>query len=157
MSASIEVLGIDALSGRVQLWPREIDDAVADEIRDIVEPMASNMRRRAAAVGGACSIVGPTVAVSTTSAGMAVTVGRSGLAADLVKGAEYGGGRRGKRAYVTRSRNGRGYIVRRRTTRQFHPFLGNRGYFFWPTARTDLKGINHRVAALIGEVANGER
>jgi hypothetical protein len=157
MSASIEVLGLDPLTRRVSLWPREIDDAVADEIRDIVEPMATHMKSRASAVGGACRIVGPTVAVSTTSTGMAVTVGLSGLAAVLSKGAEYGGRRRGKRSYVTRSRKGHGYLVRRRTTQQFKPFLGTRGYFFWPTARTDLKGINQRVGALLREVADGTR
>lgn len=155
MSASIEILGLDPLTNRVKLWPKQIDDAVAAEIRDIVEPMAGNMRRQAAAVGGSCRVVGPTVSVSTTTTGMAVTVGQGGLAAVLVKGAEYGGRRRGKRGYVTRSRSGHGYLVRRRTTQQFKPFLGNRGYFFWPTARTDLKGINQRVGALLSEVANG--
>lgn len=157
MSNSIEILGLDPLTRRVQLWPREIDDAVADEIREIVTPMAAHMKGRASGIGGVCRVVGPTVAVSTTSTGMAVSVGLSGLAAALSKGAEYGGRRRGKRSYVTRSRKGTAYVIRRRTTQQFKPFLGTRGYFFWPVARTDLKGINARVGALVSEVANGER
>jgi hypothetical protein len=71
-------------------------------------------------------------------------------------GAEYGGGKRPKRAYVNRSRSGRPYVVRRRTTKQFHPYLGTRGYWFWPTVRLDLKGIRKRIkTAVVQAVTRG--
>jgi len=72
----------------------------------------------------------------------------------VLKGAEFGGRRRKKKAVVTRSRSGRGYIMRRRTTMQFAPFLGTRGYWFWPTARTDLKGINARIGKILSSVVS---
>jgi len=44
--------------------------------------------------------------------------------------------------------------VRRRTTKQFHPHLGRRGYWFWPAVRKDLKGINRRVYELLAKAVN---
>jgi len=37
---------------------------------------------------------------------------------------------------------------------QFAPFLGTRGYWFWPTARTDLKGINARIGKILSSVVS---
>jgi hypothetical protein len=60
---------------------------------------------------------------------------RGGLSATLFPGGEYGGRKSKKVTYATRSRAGRPYIVRRRTTMQFLPHLGREGYMFWPQIR----------------------
>jgi hypothetical protein len=74
------------------------------------------------------------------SDGLMIVGGRGGgLDATLFMGGEFGG-RLGKKRRV------RGYVfgrpvratpgvVTRRTTMQFLPHLGERGYFFWPTLR----------------------
>jgi hypothetical protein len=93
--------------------------------------------------------------MASTPDGMSIVAGGTGGTASVVlKGAEFGGRRRKKKAVVTRSRSGRGYIMRRRTTMQFAPFLGTRGYWFWPTARTDLKGINARIGKILSSVVS---
>jgi len=148
----VRILGIDTLTGKVQTWPQRIDEAVHEQIMREVEPLVIHMKETASHFGGAARIASRTARVSSTADGMSVVTGGAGLAATLMAGAEYGGRKRPKKAYVNRSKRGKGYIVRRRTTQQFKPHLGSRGYWFWPTARKDLKGINKRVAAVIQKV-----
>lgn len=148
----VRILGIDTLTGKMTSWPKRIDDAVQDQILHEVKPLVDHMKGKASTIGGAARMVARTTRTVSTQDGMSVVVGGGGLAGVLMAGAEYGGRKRPKRAYVNRSRKGRGYIVRRRTTQQFKPHLGSRGYWFWPTARKDLKGINKRVAAVISKV-----
>jgi hypothetical protein len=155
MSMNVRLLGVDALERRAAQWPQEIASAVSDEITAEVTPLMNHMRDHAMAIGGAARVSARTLRIQSTQAGMSVVAGGSGgLGAILLAGAEYGGRKRPKRAYVTRSRSGRGYVVRRRTTQQFKPHLGSRGYWFWPTARTDLRGINERVGAIVTRVVN---
>jgi hypothetical protein len=154
MTAQVSITGMDDLRGRIRTWPNSVDDAVQRQILQEVQPMVVHMKQRSSMIGGAARLVGRTTNASSTSTGMQVRIGGSGLAGVLVSGAEYGGRKRPKRAYVNKSKRGRGYIVRRRTTQQFKPHLGNRGYWFWPTARKDLKGINKRVAAVLSQVVS---
>lgn len=149
------IIGIDALTGRVKTWPQQIDSAVQKRIVVEVQPLVSHMKAKASAVGGSARMAGRTVRLLSTKDGLGVAAGGT----KVLMGAEYGaylkskgrasGG--GKKSYVTKSRKGTPYIVRRRTKNQFKPHLGNRGYWFWPTVRTDLKGINARVARIINE------
>lgn len=83
--------------------------------------------------------------VRPTAAGFSVT--SSGVVA---KGAEFGGRRGPKRSYVT-SRKGTAYLVRRRTTMQFLPWVGNRGYAIVPSMRRSLRGIRKRILTAITE------
>lgn len=154
MTATVKLEGMDVLQSKVKDWPTEVAEAVHQQIMKEVQPLLAHMKGRAFAIGGSARPVARTARLVSTQDGMSVVVGGSGLARLLTSGAEYGGRKRPKRAYVTRSRKGRGYIVRRRTTQQFKPHLGSRGYWFWPTARKDLKGINKRVAAVLAKVVN---
>jgi hypothetical protein len=155
MSAHVEITGMDELTRRVHAWPQQIDAALAHEIEREVRPMVAHMRSRAGAVGGPARIASRSLGIAPTSNGMSVKAGSGGLAGLVLAGSEYGGRKRPKRSYATRSRSGNAYLVRRRTTRQFRYHLGNRGYWFWPTARADLKGINARVGAILARVVNG--
>lgn len=150
MSATVELIGADELARRVADWPRDIHEAVTTQVRREVEPLMAHMRGRAAGYGRMATLAASTVRMATVPSGLTVTAGgRGNLASTLLYGAEYGGRKRGKRPYVNRSRSGNGYIMRRRATMQFKPHLGSRGYWYWATAREDLKGINARVRAVI--------
>jgi hypothetical protein len=153
MSASVAILGLDELTGRVKTWPVEIDRAVHEQVLVETRPLVSHMKGRAGAVGGSARLAARGLRIASTQDGVSVVADGS----DVLMGAEFGSKVRKKVAYVTRSRKGRGYIAKRRTKLQFKPFLGTRGYWFWPTVRTDLKGINARVGAIITGVARGER
>lgn len=152
----ITVKGLDTVVNRLRRMPSVVQVAAVDHItRQEVTPMARDMRRRAGGLGGIPAIASRTIRVSTLKNGARAHAGGSGtLGGVLTKGAEYGGGRRPKRAYVTRSRKGLPYVVKRHTTRQFHPFLGTRGYWFWPTVRLDLKGVRKRIKVAVVKAAN---
>jgi hypothetical protein len=70
----------------------------------------------------------------------------------LYYGGEYGGRKSQKVRYATRSRAGRAYVVRRRTTMQFLPHLGREGYFLWPTVREWLPTINKAIGQQLVKV-----
>jgi hypothetical protein len=79
-----------------------------------------------------------------------------GLGAVLFDGAEYGGRKSKKVTYATRSRIGTPYIVNRRTTMMFKPWLGREGYFYWPVIRTWIPKLAEQQEAAI-EKAMGAR
>ncbi len=60
--------------------------------------------------------------------------GSSATAGDVFFGAEFGGGRRP-------------------TTRQFPPWVGRRGYWFWPTIRRHLPDLRRRYIAALDDLA----
>ena len=55
-------------------------------------------------------------------------------AGDVFFGAEFGGGRRP-------------------STRQFPPWVGRRGYWFWPTVRAGLPDLRRRYIAVLDDLA----
>jgi hypothetical protein len=140
----IEVTGLRKLLDRFRRLPKRIDTGLADYIVDEeLRPMAADMRSAAGGVGRHAPRAAQAMSVAETgNAGRLVARGPSN---HTLYGAEYGGRKRGKRPYATRSRDGNAYIVRRRTTMQFLPNLGQRGYWYWPTARKDLRGIKRRL------------
>lgn len=148
MPATIEILGIDPLTNRVKTWPREISNAVHEQILIETRPLMSTMRGLASSIGGVQRSASRHLHIVSTADGVSVTA--EGL--PYIHGAEFGSHRKRRLDYVTRSRKGNGYLVRRRTTRQFKPHLGKRGYWFWPAVRTDLAGINRRVFKLLSDV-----
>jgi hypothetical protein len=152
----ITIKGVDAVRNRLRRMPAVVQAAAVDHItRAEVVPMANDMRRRASGYGGIPAIAAQTIRVERARNGARAHAGGSGtLGGVLTKGGEYGGGKRPPVAYVTRSRRGRPYVVRRRTTKQFHPFLGQRGYWFWPTVRLDLKGVRKRIKVAVVKAAN---
>jgi hypothetical protein len=143
----VQVKGLAQLSARVADWPAAVDAAVREQVLTEVAPMPARMAARAAAVGGSSVIAGRNVSMVTTGTGATVRAAPT----PTLKGGEFGARGQRRTGYVTRSRKGTAYTVSRRTTRQFRPYLGNRGYWFWPVVRADLKGIRGRVAAAVRE------
>jgi hypothetical protein len=78
-----------------------------------------------------------------------------GGAGVLLPGSEYGGRRRPKRTYVISRKGARPYSVRRRTTMQFQPHLGRRGYAITPTLRHRMAGIRQKMINAVMEAASG--
>ena len=149
---TIEILGIDPLTRRVKTWPNQIDDAVHEQILVETRPLISTMHSLAHGVGGVAVHASRNLRIVSTADGVSVTAAGDAT----IFGAEFGSkrNRRNRRAYVNRSRRGKAFVVRRRTTMQFKPHLGKRGYWFWPAVRTDLRGINARVFKLLSKVVD---
>ena len=153
MSAEVKVTGATELLRDIGKWPDSLETAIAREMRTEVDGLIVHMRGRARAVTGAAEIAVDSLALSTAGSTLTLKAGgRGGLASTLTPGGEYGGRKRGKRSYVGRSPKGTPYVMRRRATQQFKPHLGNRGYWFWPTVREDLKGVNQRIRKIIDKV-----
>lgn len=152
MPASIQILGLDPLTRRVKTWPQTITRELRAQVLVEVRPLVTDMRGLAHSVGGSAVHAARHLRIVSTQDGMSVAAGGD----PVIFGAEFGSkrNRRQRRRYIGRSRAGRGYIVKRRTTMQFKPHLGRRGYWFWPTVRTDLKGINKRVYELLVKAVN---
>ena len=135
MTASIDVTGLAkfsnslrrAVSGDLQKeLVRNIQEAGPKIVADMHGAAFTKIQKRAVA----------TVAARQTKDGIDIAGGRGGdLGAVLFDGAEYGGRKSKKVTYATRSPLGKAYVIRRRTTMQFLPHLGDEGYFFWPTIR----------------------
>jgi hypothetical protein len=83
--------------------------------------------------------------------------GRGGVNGVLFPGGEYGGRKSKKVAYATRSPRGTAYVVRRRTTMQFLPHLGQEGYMVWPTLRDWLPKLYKIQAETVERVVGGKR
>lgn len=150
MTATVTIVGADAFQRRMRDWPEQLDRAAALQVTDEIRPLMASMRDRAFAYGGSARPAARTLRIATNPQGLSIVAGGgSSVGTIVLAGAEYGGRKRPKRGYATRSRTGTAYLVRRRTTQQFRPHLGSRGYWFWPTARTDLRGINERVGVAI--------
>lgn len=73
-------------------------------------------------------VAGGSKRVTRTTGSGKVTAG------DVFFGAEFGGGRRP-------------------TTRQFPPWAGRRGYWFWPTVRAHLPALRRRYIAALDDLA----
>lgn len=152
---ALEILGLDRLLRRMRGWPDEMHAAAVKVVHTDVTRLDHDMPARAARYGGAARIAASSVASNKGRDGATLRAGGSGLAGALVMGAEFGGRRKPRRPYVTRSRKGNPYIVRRRTTQQFKPHLGRRGYWWYPTIRDDLKGIRKRIRVAVVKAMEG--
>lgn len=151
---AIEVINLSTWLAKLGGMPKRIDAALMAQIRKEVTPLVGHMKSTAGSYGRMPAKAAGATHIVSMRDGLGVTTGSS----VLLKGAEYGGRKRPKKTYVTQRRRGsrptRPYIISRRTTQQFLPHLGNRGYWFWPTARKDMKGINKRVRAILREAMN---
>lgn len=139
---SVEVTGLSRLLEKLRTGHSRVERAVVAHIaRDEVTPMVGHMHSRAGSVSRMAAKGAGHIVAQPTRDGAQLRA----TANEVTAGTEYGGGRRGKRVVASRSRSGRVYVMRRRTTRQFKPFLGKRGYWYWPTVRGDLRGIRRRI------------
>jgi hypothetical protein len=153
---TVVIRGLTDLKTRFGKLPSAINRATEHHIqRRELNPMATHMKAKAG-VRRQMSIAATSVRYRPVKGGAEVsTGGGGGLASTLLLGAEFGGRRKPKRAYAYRSPRGTVYIARRRATQQFLPHLGRRGYWFWPTVRTDMRGIRGRLQGVIQDVIDG--
>lgn len=153
---TVVIKGLTELRARFGRLPRSIGTATERHIqRQELNPMAPHMRA-AAGFRRQAALAASTVRYSPVKGGGRVSAGGGGgLASTLLKGAEFGGRRKPKRAYAYRSPLGTVYIARRRATRQFLPYLGTRGYWFYPTVRKDMRGIRGRLRDVVQRVIDG--
>jgi hypothetical protein len=151
----IQVTGIKAWLQRFSRMPSEIDKALLRQVEIEARPLVPDMRSTAGGYGAMPAKAAATARLSPLRDGAQVRAGGTGsVASEILYGAEHGGRKRGKRAVARRSKLGNVYITRRRTTMQFKPHMGQRGYWFWPTARKDLKGINRRMRDVLQRTVN---
>jgi len=131
-SVDLEVRGLDEFVRVLGTIPRALDDEFKRVTVDIANDLAAGARNAARTPLQALAVRGLEV---DTSDPPALVVGgtmvRPGTAAiDIWYGAEYGGGRRP-------------------TTKQFQPWLGQRGYFLTPVARERGSKYNDMYGAAI--------
>jgi hypothetical protein len=132
-----------------------VDKRLAAEVKQKAiqaEARALAGKARAAAGLRIQRLAATTVRTETTASGADIHGGGgSGPAGAVFKGAEFGARGVRRTSYVRRANRGRGRpgVVRRRTTRQFPPYLGRHGYFYWPTLRAGIKGIQRRIQQAI--------
>jgi hypothetical protein len=128
--------------------------------RDVVQVAmrraADQARATGRGQGGAAAYGAETIGVRLTATGAEIHAGGGGgKGGQLFYGTEFGAQGRRRTTYVMRTAAG-GRAVTRRTTRQFRPFVGRQGYYFFPAVRQALRGIDGRVAdALTKAASNG--
>jgi hypothetical protein len=145
--ASIDTSGLTKISGSLQKavtggLQRDMVESLHESARPIVADMQgaafTKIQRRAAGK------------VNSSNDAKGITLRDGGDV--LFPGAEYGGRKSKRVTYVTRSPLGRPYIVRRRTTMQFLPWLGREGYFFWPTVRDWMPKLEKQQEEIVEKV-----
>lgn len=152
MTASIDVTGLAtfskslrrAVSGSLQKeLVASLHDAGPKILSDMRVAASTKIERRA---------VGSVVMTRKTD-GIELEGGAGGgLGATLFPGGEYGGRKSKKVTYATRSPLGKAYVVSRRTTMMFKPWLGREGHWFWPTIRLWIPKLAEEQEAAIEKV-----
>lgn len=155
MTASIDVTGLAkfsdsirrAVSGDLQKeLVKNIQDAGPKMLAEMHGAAGTRIQKRAVS----------SVDLQRKSDGIVLEGGTGGgLGATLFDGGEYGGRKRKKVTYATRSPLGKAYIINRRTTMQFLPWLGREGYFFWPTVRDWMKRLAKEQEELVEKALGG--
>lgn len=153
MGITIELEGYEEAVKRIASMGPRIEKVMVEniqrrEVPQTVQRMkghASTAHMRAAAA---------TVRIERNGDGATIRGGGSGgLGGVVFAGAEFGGRKR-RRTYAMRRRGTAFVMHRRRTTMQFLPHLGKRGYFFWPSVREKLTGIAARTAKVVQDEVN---
>lgn len=153
MGIQVQVRGLDELRRKGGRFERDVRESVVDQIHRDVRGMQIGMLAKAGGLGGVQRRAASTVRTTfyRNGAQIAGGGGRS-LGALLFKGAEFGGRKR-RRTHIGRRGDTFYVIKRRRTTMMFYPHAGRVGYFYFPTIRSDLRGIDRRVLRAMGEGA----
>jgi hypothetical protein len=148
VTARVDSTGIEKMLRGVRRVTSGLQKQLVRELQSDAPGLAGRMK--GAAHTGIQRKAAAGISVSRDSQG--VTFTGSGV---LWAGGEYGGGKNQKVTYSTRSRAGRAYAVRRRTTKQFLPHLGTEGYFFWPTYRDALPDLIRKQEQTIDKAMGG--
>ena len=160
MGVQLEMTGTDALHRQIRNASRRISEATAKHIYEVeIVPLARAIQQAGQRRGGPAKLAANTVGTQKLPGGGSVVApARDGVGASVFYGSEFGGRRRAKVDYTTKSRRGRSYQISRRTTMQFDEWTGKRGYWFFPTVREVLKGLRGRVGKVAAKAvtsANG--
>jgi len=148
----ITVANLDASIKGLSKSNAELTKALAQTLQEAVPPSSEGeMHARASAAGRMQAQAAGTVDVGKLVDGVQARGG--GLPYFL--GAEFGGRRRPKSRHVVSSRSGRSYVVYKRTTMQFAPFVGHTGYFVTPVWRARLQGIRDKLLKRLGDEVSG--
>jgi hypothetical protein len=154
MTASIDTTGLVKMSGGVRrAVSGQLQKDMVESLHESGPHIVSDMKGRAftriqhAAAG--------TIRLQRSSVGIEFDSGGGGFPGILFNGAEFGGRKSKKVAYANRSRVGKPYVVRRRTTMQFLPFVGHEGYFFWPAYRDWLPKLIKEQEEIVEKALGG--
>jgi hypothetical protein len=129
MHIGIRADGWDSTIAAFRSMPASLKREVGRQSRDLAAPLAKELAASGRAEGSHAGGVAPNVKAG--SRGGLPTVVASGK--PYVTGSEFGGNA-GTKTYYSRSKTGRRYlIVGRHTSRQFTPFVGQRGKWWGPT------------------------
>lgn len=152
MGFDVDLIGASELRKSLVGAEPRIQEALRNEAIRRVRAMAFSAKNRAAHLGRLQRHAGRTVGSRATRDGAEMKGGGSDstLGGAVFMGSEFGG-RRKLKTYMTRSRSGNPYVVRRHTTRMFRVHLGTVGYFFWPSVRRGLRGLSDTASRLIEE------
>lgn len=147
MGMTVKVEGLDSLRRKGGSLNRDVRESVVDQVHREMRGFEAEMHTRAAAYGKISQIAASSLGVDLYRLGADVRAGgRGGLPATLLMGAEFGGRKR-RRTYISEW-HGEFYLIqRRRTTMMFKASVGPRGYFFFPTLRSGLRGQHERMLA----------
>lgn len=152
LQARVELLGLGAVRTKFAKAPAAAQAEGVKVIQREAAPMAAAMR--SATFTPVQRHAARSLAIRRDRLGVELAGASRGSALDqaLYYGGEYGGRKSRRVRYAARSRAGRAYVVRRRTTMQFLPHLGREGYFMWPTVREWLPKINKAIGSAVVKV-----
>jgi hypothetical protein len=154
VTAKIDYSSFTVAIRRLDQAPTELQKELVDNLHKAGPMIEAEMKgaaftkiqRRAAS----------TITVTPDAEGISIVGGGSGgLGGQLFAGGEFGGRKSKKKAYATRSPNGRAYVISRRVTMQFLPHLGTEGYFYWPTMREWLPKLFKQQQQTLEKVVGG--
>lgn len=154
MSASIDYSSFTAAIRRLDKAPQQLQKELVDNLHTAAPRIESDMN--GAAFTRIQHRAASTISTGRDAEGITIKGGGGGLGGVLFAGGEFGGRKSSKKAYATRSPNGRAYVVRRRTTMQFLPHLGQEGYFYWPTIRDWLPNLYKQQQKTLARVMGGK-
>lgn len=151
MGISVEVQGYSWIVRKGPRLSRDVREAIVDQIHHDFRDMETEVVSTAGGLGRVQRRAAQSVHSRFYQRGAEIAGGGGrGLSAILFHGAEFGGRRR-RRTYLGRRGRKLYLIERRKVTMMFYPFIGKRGYFYFPTIRRNVVGINKRMADAMRE------
>jgi hypothetical protein len=146
----VEVQGYNWILRKGPRLSRDMREEMVDTIHKDFRGMEIQVASTAAGYGRIQARAAQTVHTRMYTRGAEIAGGGTrNLGGVLFRGAEFGGRRR-RRSYLGRRGRKLFLIERRRVTMMFFPFIGQRGYFFYPTIRRTVRGLNDRLADAMG-------
>ena len=153
----VEVSGLNSAIRKLTRMDKRMQARIRQEAIVVeARKLAAQARSAGHSFPGAAKYAADTIHERDLPAGAEINAaGGGGLGAQVFKGYEFGARGKRRKTYARRTRGGAAPVTRR-TTRQFPPFLGRTGYFYWPTLRSGIKGIRARVETAVNKELNSD-